>query len=194
MNKFPDFLAENADAVAKKLLGCLLVRQFQDGQAVVRIVETESYDQSDPASHSFSGLTRRNKVMFDRSGRLYVYLTYGMYYCINVVTGPVGKGEAVLIRAVEPVSGREFLENNRPVSGYNSTNGPAKLCQALALDLNFNGHDLKCPPLKLLEGDLRPGETIATSPRIGISKAVDLRRRFYIKNNTYVSQFKRIKK
>lgn len=185
---FPDFLTEPVDTVARKLLGCCLERTI-DGQTVtVRIVETESYDQDDAASHAFGGKTARNKVMFGDNGHLYVYFTYGMHYCCNVVTGQVGYGSGVLIRAVEPVSGIELLEQRRGMSGVNVTNGPAKLCQALGIDRKLSGHDLHAAPLRLLQGKLLPRETVTQTTRIGISKATDSLRRYYITGNPYVSK------
>ena len=189
---FPDFLSAPVDEVAQRLLGCSLVRTI-DGHIIrVRIVETEAYDQDDPASHAFRGKTRRNEVMFGESGHLYVYFTYGMHYCCNVATGPVGHGSGVLIRGVEPMEGLELLEHRRGMTGVNITNGPGKLCQALGIDLNLNGHDLRLPPLELQEGRLLPGESISQSPRIGISKAADLLRRFYVTGNPYVSRGPRL--
>lgn len=185
--EFPDFLNEPVDDVARKLLGCVLERQV-DGQTVrARIVETESYDQDDEASHAFGGERKRNAVMFKEAGHLYVYFTYGMHYCCNVVTGFSGYGSGVLIRAVEPVVGKELLEKRRGINGINATNGPAKLCQALGIDLALNGHNLHQSPMKLCTGSLLPGESIVSSPRIGISKARDIHRRFYIADNPYVS-------
>lgn len=187
-NSFPDFLGEPVDVVAQKLLGCEFEREI-DGQSVrVRIVETESYDQDDEASHAFGGERSRNATMFKASGHLYVYFIYGMHYCYNVVTGPVGYGSGVLIRAVEPVVGAAFLEQRRGITGVNTTNGPAKTCLALGIDLRMNGHDLHRPPMRLHVGSLREGETTAVSQRIGISKARDAHRRFYIKDNPYVSR------
>ncbi len=189
-NNFPDFLNQPVDMVAEKLLGCELVRDI-DGQTVrVRIVETESYDQDDEASHAFGGERTRNATMFKRSGHLYVYFTYGMHYCCNVVCGPAGYGAGVLIRAVEPVEGKQLLEKRRGIEGAGATNGPAKTSLALGIDQRMNGHDLQKTPLRLVTGKLQKGETIATSPRIGISKARDIHRRFFIKDNPYVSPFK----
>jgi DNA-3-methyladenine glycosylase len=185
---FPNFLADHVDTVARRLLGCQLLREIDGHQVPVRIVETEAYDQDDPASHTFRGETPRNRVMFGESGHLYVYFTYGMHYCCNVVTGPVGHGSAVLIRAVEPLDHLPLLEQRRGLTGVNVTNGPGKLCQALGIDLALNGHDLHLPPLVLVEGSLLPGETISQSPRIGISKATELPRRFFITGNRYVSR------
>lgn len=187
-NSFPDFLDEPVDAVAQKLLGCELEREI-DGHVVrVRIVETESYDQDDEASHAFGGERIRNATMFKESGHLYVYFIYGMHYCCNVVTGPVGYGSGVLIRAVEPVVGADFLEQKRGITGVNATNGPAKTCLALGIDLRMNGHDLHQPPMQLRAGSLRREEIVVASKRIGITKARDVHRRFYIKDNPYVSR------
>lgn len=187
---FPDFLTEPVDDVAKKLLGCVLEREV-DGQTLrVRVVETESYDQDDEASHAFGGKRVRNATMFGEAGHLYVYFTYGMHYCCNVVTGAEGYGSGVLIRAVEPVCGVEILEERRGVAGINATNGPAKLTKGLGIDLSMNGHDLRKLPLRLMAGSLRDGEKISKSPRIGISKAVDAHRRYYIESNPYVTRHK----
>lgn len=186
--QFPSFLDQPVDEVARRLLGCELEREI-DGTAVrVRIVETESYDQDDEASHAFGGKRKRNATMFGEAGHLYVYFTYGMHYCCNVVTGAAGYGSGLLIRAVEPIEGREIIEARRNMTGTNTTNGPAKLTQALGIDLSMNGHDLTKAPLRLITGELRADEAIATSARIGISKAKDLPRRFFIANNSYVSK------
>lgn len=187
-NSFPDFLNEPVNTVAKKLLGCEFEREIDGHTVRVRIVETESYDQDDEASHAFGGERRRNATMFKASGHLYVYFVYGMHYCCNVVTGPAGYGSGVLIRAVEPVVGKEVLEQRRGIAGSNATNGPAKTCAALGIDLGMNGHDLHQSPMKLFAGTLRPNETIVASPRVGISKARDAHRRFYIDHNPYVSR------
>ncbi len=187
---FPDFLHQPVDDVARRLLGCVLEREI-DGQTMrVRIVETESYDQDDEASHTFRGETARNATMFGEAGHLYVYFTYGMHYCCNVVTGEAGYGSGVLIRAVEPVDGVASIEARRGVTGVNATNGPGKLTKALGIDGTMNGHDLHDAPLKLMTGNLRDGEHIASSPRIGISKARLSHRRFYIANNPYVTRHK----
>lgn len=191
---FPDFLTRPVDEVAQRLLGCIIEREIDGTIIRVRIVETESYDQDDEASHAYGGERTRNAVMFKSSGHLYVYFTYGMHYCCNVVTGPQGYGAGVLIRAVEPIPGesdREALailsKNRRGITGVHLTNGPAKLTQALGIDMRFNGHDLHKQPVKLIASQLCPGEEVVLSPRIGISKARDIHRRFYIKGNKYVS-------
>lgn len=176
-------------AAAKRLLGCEFVMQ-QDGQeVVVRIVETEAYHQSDAASHSYKGRTPRTDVMFGPPGFLYVYFTYGMHYCMNVVTGPEGEGSAVLIRAVEPVLGLESLRAHRPGQpDVQLTNGPAKLCKALGIDKTWNGHDLRQKPLMLrIQPPITPDGIVQTT-RIGISTAQDKPWRFYIRDSLYVSK------
>lgn len=179
------------DVVAKRLLGCELIRQLDGDIVRVRIVETEAYSQEDAASHSYRGETPRTKVMFGPSGFLYVYFTYGMHYCCNVVTGPAGEGAAVLIRAVEPVEGEETLAMRRPkAQGYGLTNGPAKLCQALGITTAQSGHDLRRGDIRLEAGKLKDDETITQTTRIGISASKDTPWRFYITDNPYVSTAK----
>lgn len=184
---FPDFLDGDATVVAPQLLGCYLIRDVAGEQVKVMIVETESYDQTDAASHSFNGQTPRTDVMFGENGHLYVYFTYGMHYCGNVVTGRVGEGAGVLIRAVMPLEGAEYIEARRGMSGVAATNGPAKWCQALTIDRSMNGHNLRHAPLRLTTGRLIDPDDIVTTPRIGISKARDAMRRFYIDGNPYIS-------
>ena len=185
---FPDFLDEPANEVARKLLGCELVRAIGNTTARVRIVETESYDETDAASHSFKGKTARTEVMFGASGFLYVYFTYSMHYCCNVVCGPESEGAAVLIRAVEPIVNKKVLEQYRGKIGVELLNGPAKLCQALRIEKSLNGHDLRTSPLLLETATLYDDEIIVTTTRVGISKAKDELRRFYLKGNPYVSR------
>ncbi len=173
---------------AQRLLGCILEREI-DGETVrLKIVETEAYDQTDAASHSYKGRTPRTDIMFGPAGHLYVYFTYGMHYCCNVTVGEDGYGAAALIRAVEPLDGEEILSRRRGgKTGVQLTNGPAKLCQALGIDKALNGHDLSRPPLKLI---MRPKtkEEIITATRVGISNAKDVPWRFYIKGNPFVSR------
>ncbi len=187
---FPDFLEKPADEVAPQLLGCILEHQIAGEIIKVRIVEVEAYDQNDEASHAFKGKTERNAPMFMSAGHLYVYQTYGVHYCCNIVTGQAGFGSGVLIRAVEPIAGQGAMEQNRNVTGKNLTNGPAKVAQALEINLNLKGHDLRKPPLHLFTGKLKKGEIILASPRIGISKAQHQLRRYFIANNQYVSSSK----
>ena len=185
---FPVFLGEDATNVAQKLLGCYLIRSFGSQSIRARIVETESYDETDAASHSYNGRTSRTDVMFGDSGHLYVYFTYGMHYCCNVVTGTPGEGSAVLIRAVEPLDGHDALVARRGKDGVEVTNGPAKLCQALEIDRELNGHNLQFSPLQLATGPPLDPDAIITTPRIGISREREAMRRFYVRGNPYVSR------
>jgi DNA-3-methyladenine glycosylase len=176
-----NFLEDDVASVAKRLLGCYLIRDFGGKQIKIRISETEAYDQNDMASHSYNGLTKRNEVMFGAAGKLYVYFTYGMHYCMNVVVGPEGIGAAVLIRAASVVSGSDLVKMNRGnVAEKDLTNGPAKLCQALKVDKSLNGHDLKRSPLMLELGNLSEKEDVLITPRIGISRAKDSKLRFVL--------------
>ncbi len=162
---------------------------MHDGRVVrVKIVETEAYDQTDAASHSYTGRTPRTDVMFSKPGHLYVYFTYGMHYCCNIVVGPPGYGAAVLIRAVEPLDGVEILESYRPRRGIELTNGPAKLCQALAITTALNGHDVRQPPLRLVLQPVYAPAEITQTTRVGIKKAPLTPWRFYITSSPYVSR------
>jgi DNA-3-methyladenine glycosylase len=181
-------LTESAPTAARRLLGCVLEREL-DGRLVrCRIVETEAYDQTDAASHSYKGRTPRTDVMFGSAGFLYVYFTYGMHYCANIVVGVQGEGAAVLIRAVEPLGNEDILARRRDgKTGVELTNGPAKTCQALGIDRTMNGHDLNKSPLRLVITPSISSEEIVTTTRIGIKQAADVPWRFYIKGNYYVS-------
>jgi DNA-3-methyladenine glycosylase len=183
-----DFLNASSYEAAPRLLGCILERHIDEQTIRVKIVETEAYDQTDVASHSYRGETERTRVMFGEYGHLYVYFTYGMHYCANIVTGPKGHGAGVLIRAVEPIDGLNFIENRRGKNGVTVTNGPAKLCQALGIDKSMNGHDLRSGALQLIEQSALPDNMIVQTTRIGISQGKDVPWRFYITDNPYVSK------
>jgi DNA-3-methyladenine glycosylase len=183
------FLDNVASKVAPQLLGCVLERTLNGKTLRAKIVETEAYDQTDAASHSYKWQTPRTAVMFGDYGYLYVYFTYGMHYCCNIVVGPEGSGAAVLIRALEPIQGGDLMalrRNGR--KGKELTNGPAKLCQALAIDKTLNGHDLHKHPLRLIINEQLPAEQIVQTTRIGISQAKEVPWRFYIRDNDYVSR------
>lgn len=183
------FLEMPAEEVAPRLLGCEVVREINGQKLIGRIVETEAYDQTDAASHSYRGQTPRTEVMFGRAGHLYVYFTYGMHYCSNIVCGPAGHGSAVLIRAVEPLEGIEVMAQNRHgTAEHNLTNGPAKFCQAFAIDKPWNGHDLRQPPLKLIAKPALNQSQIVQTTRIGISEARENPWRWFIKDNSFVSK------
>ena len=197
---FPDFLENPSDVAAPLLLGCTLTRTLtlngEKHKLVARIVETEAYDQDDPASHAFGGPSDRNAAMFGPAGHLYVYVSYGMHHCCNVVCGPEGFGSGCLARAVEPLEGvevmRELREAGRaykhPLKLRDLTNGPGKVCAALDIDKGLYGHDLTVEPLVLEFAPLLPGETIGRSPRVGISKNIDAPKRFFIEGNEFVSR------
>lgn len=197
---FPDFLENPSDMAAPLLLGCTLTRTItlngEKHKLVARIVETEAYDQDDPASHAFGGPSERNAAMFGPAGHLYVYVSYGMHHCCNVVCGPEGFGSGCLVRAVEPLEGvevmRELREAGRarkhPLKLRDLTNGPGKVCAALGIDKALYGHDLTVEPLVLDHDPLLPGETIGRSPRVGISKNADAPKRYFIEGNAFVSR------
>jgi DNA-3-methyladenine glycosylase len=183
------WLNTSAEEAARRLLGCELVRYTDDQEIRVRIVETEAYDQADEASHTFNGRTKRNDAMFKSAGHMYVYFTYGMHYCCNVVCDQEGFGSGVLIRAVEPLSNIDIIEKNRRgIKGVNVTNGPGKVCHALIIDLKFSGHYLSELPLRLIKKSTLSNDYITNGTRIGISKAVHELRRFYITGNPYISK------
>lgn len=163
-------LAGDAPEVAPQLLNKLLV---YDGCAG-RIIEVEAYRQDDPASHTFRGRTDRNAVMFGPPGHLYVYFTYGMHHCANVVTGPTGIGAAVLLRAVEPVEGLALMGKRRH-GRRQLADGPAKLCEAFAIGPEHNGVDL-CGGAGpgLFDDGTPPPDDPVVGPRVGITKAVEV--------------------
>ncbi len=184
-----DFLAGTALSACTRLLGCELSMNTPEGILRGKIVETEAYDQTDAASHSHKGRTPRTDVMFGSPGHLYVYFTYGMHYCANIVTMPEGYGSAVLVRALEPLEGENIMQRFRSgKSGIELTNGPAKWCQAFGIDASWNGHDLRTAPLTLLINPPVPAIDIVQTTRIGITKAVDEPWRFYLRGNPYVSK------
>jgi DNA-3-methyladenine glycosylase len=177
---------------ARLLLGCNVIRIIGDKKIVAKIVEVEAYDQNDPASHSYRGPTKRNEVMFGKPGYAYVYFTYGMHYCLNIVSGELNYGSAVLIRALEPLKGIQLIRDNRHQSiknDYQLTNGPAKLCQALDITKALNGHNLSKSPLYIEIKEPLEEKSIVRTTRIGIKKATNLKWRLYIKNNPYVSRY-----
>jgi DNA-3-methyladenine glycosylase len=181
-------LNTDAASAAQRLLGCVLERDIDGRKVHLRIVETEAYDETDAASHSYKGKTPRSEIMFGPAGYLYVYFTYGLHYCANIVVGETGYGAAVLIRAVEPQDHEDILAVRRGgKQGTEITNGPAKLCQAMEIDKTMNGHDLREAPLKLIMQPALPENAIMTTARVGISQAKDVPWRFYILNNVYVS-------
>jgi DNA-3-methyladenine glycosylase len=173
------FFARPSTTVAPDLLNKLLVV----GETAGRIVEVEAYMADDPASHAFRGLTRRNATMFGKAGALYVYFTYGMHHCANVVTGTVGDGQAVLLRAVTPVAGIDQLRARRPGRADRSlADGPGKLCQAFGIDRRHDGLDLCASGAAIWIGDdgVQPPDTPLVGRRVGISVGVDLPWRWWV--------------
>jgi len=193
------FYEPSAKVIALALLGHWLIRNTANGPCGGPIVETEAYLVGDPACHGAPGSTARNRVMFGRPGHGYVYLIYGLHYCVNAVCQPVGTAEAVLIRAVEVAWGEELMRRRRPVAATRDlTNGPAKLCQAMDIDRGLDGVDL-CDPHSALfiarnpaaEAFRRTMGPIVTTTRIGLTRAMDLSLRFYLEGSPFVSQRKR---
>ena len=171
--------------VAVDLLGCILVNETSEGVASGVIVETEAYMPEDPACHAYKGPTMRNRNIFGRPGIAYVYLSYGIHNLFNAVCEGEGVGSAVLIRALRPLEGLELMSRRRKGSGQ-LCNGPARLTQALGIELAQDGTDLTDTPLYLLSGDSPEGEVLSTT-RIGISRGVGLPWRYLVEGERNVS-------
>jgi DNA-3-methyladenine glycosylase len=182
------FYARAADEVAPDLLGKVLVRIFPDGsRASVRIVEVEAYGPDDPASHGFRGETPRTTVMFGPPGHLYVYFTYGMHHCMNVVTGSTAEGSAVLLRAAEPLEGQEEMVVRRGREGpLDLCSGPGRLAQALAVDRRDNGIDLVAGDGLWLEAASRV-EPVAVGNRVGVHET-SRHWRYWLDGSPFVSR------
>ena len=172
---------------ARSLLGWELIHDSPEGTTSGYIVETEAYDMDDPASHAFGGPRKRNAAMFEAAGTVYVYFTYGVHFCMNIVTGQKGHGQGVLIRALEPLEGLELMKQRRGIADIAQlTNGPAKLAKAMGIGMEHGGSSLGVGPI-CLEPGIEVQETVQTT-RVGISKAIDQPWRFYVAHNTYVSK------
>jgi len=173
-----------SDTVAPLLLGMKLSVKTPEGIIAGFIVETESYDSKDPASHTFKGPNIRNRSMFMQPGTLYVYLSYGLHNCLNIVCGK-SDGQAVLIRSIEPVAGIDIMQQRRRQTDLiKLTNGPAKLTQALAITLSDDG--IQIGHKVMLTSGFEP-DKITQTTRVGITKAVNDQRRYYVTDNPYVS-------
>jgi DNA-3-methyladenine glycosylase len=191
-----NFYKRDVLVVAKDLLGKILVKKEKSGVLAAKIVEVEAYHGDiDEASHSFRGKTKRNEIMFESGGYLYVYFTYGAHFCCNVVTGKKNLGTAVLIRAVEPISGIERMVKNRfgrklknEKEIFNLTSGPGKVCAAFGINKDHSGTDLSGEKIFILQNKKLKDSEIGISKRIGITRSVDLPWRFFIKNNPYLSR------
>lgn len=178
------FYDRETERVARELLGAVLEHRTGDGVARGRIVETEAYlGPHDPACHAAVGLTHRNRHLHGPPGTAYVYFVYGMHWCVNAVTREAGHGSAVLIRAIEPVAGIDLMRRRRGVKrDADLANGPAKLCEALAITGALDGARIDRGPLRILEGVPVPDELVAVGPRVGISKAVEWNLRFRVED------------
>jgi DNA-3-methyladenine glycosylase len=210
-----EFYARSSLEVAPDLLGCVLEHETADGLVAVELTEVEAYaGEADPASHAYRGRTARNGVMFGPPGYAYVYFTYGMHYCVNVVCGPAGVAVAVLLRAGRVIAGEDLARSRRaarkgsaaprgiadpvrPLAARDLARGPGRLCQALAIDRAQDGADLCAPasPLRLrgpadhLE---RAGDTtvIAAGPRVGVRLGAELPWRFWTAGDPTVSAYR----
>jgi DNA-3-methyladenine glycosylase len=180
-----ELLAQQAPLAAPALLGSVI----RDGDVAVRIVEVEAYGgPDDPASHAFRGPGQKNAVMFGPPGHAYVYLSYGMHWCLNVVCHPEGSGGGILLRAGEVIEGREVALARR--GGHRDlARGPGRLGQALAVTMADSGADLGAGRLRL---ELtRTSAPVASGPRVGVSRAADVAWRFWIEGDPYVSPYRR---
>lgn len=185
-----DFYDRDTARVAQELLGRILVHEHPEGVTAGVIVEAEAYLQGDPGCHAARGPTERNAPMFGPPGTIYVYLIYGMHHCLNIVTQPAGVGEAVLIRALEPVQGIALMQRRRrQESTKELTTGPAKLTQAMGIDLRHNRGDITVPPLYVSE---RPAQArpMVTTTRIGLSevRGAQLPLRYCLSDSQYLSR------
>jgi DNA-3-methyladenine glycosylase len=178
-----EFFARPVHEVAPELIGVTVLVDGVGG----RIVELEAYDQDDPASHSFRGRTARTASMFGPTGHTYVYRSYGVHWCLNLVCGEEGRAEAALVRALEPTRGLEAMRERRGVEAERALcSGPGKLCQALAITRVHDGLPLDEPPFQLLARESEP--ELAVGPRIGITRAVDHPWRYGLAGSPFLSR------
>jgi DNA-3-methyladenine glycosylase len=187
----PDFYARPVLEVARELIGCTVAHGFSSGV----IVETEAYHESEPACHAFVGVTARTQTLFGPAGRAYVYRSYGIHAMLNAVCDVEGVGAAVLIRALEPLSGIELMRTRRtrpgraPMADRELCSGPGKLTQALGIELRENGSSLASGPVRIFERQAGWREpAIVEGVRVGITKAVELPWRVSAQGNVNVSQ------
>ena len=178
-----EFFARSVHEVAHELIGATLLVDGVGG----RIVEVEAYDQDDPASHGFRGATARTASMFGPPGHAYVYRSYGIHWCLNLVCAEAGRAEAALVRALEPTAGLDAMRERRGLEAPRALcSGPGKLCQALAITRTLDGLPLDDPPFELLarEAEL----LLAVGPRIGITRAVDRPWRYGLAGSPFLSR------
>lgn len=184
------FYARDTESVARELLGAVLECHTPAGLARGRIVETEAYlGEHDAACHAAAGLTRRTEPLYGPPGIAYVYRIYGMHWCVNAVTRASGSPSAVLVRALEPLEGMELMWERRPTARLERdlTNGPGKLCAALAIGAAHNGLPLQRSPLLIRAGQPVPDSAVEVTPRIGITRAADWPLRYLVRDSPFVS-------
>jgi DNA-3-methyladenine glycosylase len=192
-----DFLSRPSTVVAPNLIGCTLIRQISD-EVILRgvVVETEAYEPDDPAMHAYQRRTVRNQVMFGAAGHAYIYQIYGSYYCLNVVTDQVGIASSVLIRALELKNIPPWIDFQKETKPHRIAAGPGKLCRALKIDQTLNGTMLQPGQQLWLEQrdsqfqqQLDEGNFALTqTTRIGLTRGVDLPRRWYLSHCSAVSK------
>jgi DNA-3-methyladenine glycosylase len=185
------FYDRDTEIVARELLGAILVCRSPEGTASGRIVETEAYiGEHDLACHAAAGRTSRTEPLYGEPGMSYVYFIYGVHWCFNAVTRRAGLPSAVLVRAIAPVEGLGLMKKRRPAArrDVDLTNGPGKLCQALAITGDHNHLSLQQPPVQILCGDSVGDADVRVTPRIGITQCADWPLRWVIAANPYVSR------
>jgi DNA-3-methyladenine glycosylase len=185
------FFTRPTELVARSLLGCLVVSAVDGRLTAGRIVETEAYlGADDPGSHAATkGMTARNAVMYGPGGTAYVYFTYGNHHMLNVVCEEEGTAGAVLLRALHPTHGIDAMSHRRGGRALHELcSGPGKLCQALGVDASDNGTVFGEGRLSLYHGDLTPGERIAVSGRVGLTRGHELQLRYYVQGDPFVSR------
>lgn len=185
-----DFYLQQTKQAAIGLLGKILVYNSSLGRVSGKIVETEAYLGSrDEASHSYSGRTLRNKAMFEEGGILYIYKSYGIHHCLNIVTEDEGVGSAVLIRAIEPIEGIQIMQNNRELTDIMKLcKGPGNLCKAFGLTLDNNFETIINDEIYILNNKEIPQIAVKSTKRVGISRSKELLLRFYIKKSKFISR------
>jgi DNA-3-methyladenine glycosylase len=178
-----EFFARSVHAVAPELIGCTLLVDGVGG----RIVEVEAYDGEDPSSHGFRGQTERNRSMFGPPGQAYVYRSYGVHWCLNLVCDLEGRAEAALVRALEPTAGIDVMRARRGLEDERLLcSGPGRLCQALGITREHDGLALDEPPFALLAA--REEVDVVRGPRVGITRAADLPWRYALAGSRFLSR------
>jgi DNA-3-methyladenine glycosylase len=187
-----EFYDRSTELVARDLLGAILECHAPEGVASGRIVETEAYlGEDDLACHAAAGRTARTEPLYGPPGIAYVYFIYGMYWCFNAVTRAEGQPSAVLVRALEPLTGIDLMRERRRTRARRDvelTNGPGKICLALGIDGSHNRLRLDAPPLLVRRGVEIPREAVTVTPRVGISRSADWPLRWFIADNPFVSK------